>query len=90
MNNLLTAPVQVVFFPPRIVWYEPTGYPGVEASAELVSMEGDQVTVFKEYGYETIHLSQVKSYESLRSYERQEARDVEAVEFDAAQSVRIQ
>lgn len=90
MNNPLIAPVQIVFFPARIVYYEPTGFPGIETSAELVSMEGDHVTVFKGYEYETIHASQVKSYESIRAYEQNEARDVEAAEYDQREGFGIQ
>lgn len=83
MTNLLSAPVEIFTFPPRIVWYEPEGFPGVETDAELVSSEGDALTVFKGWGYEIISAAQVKRIVMVRSAESTELLDEERADYDA-------
>lgn len=76
--------VQIFTFPPRIVWYTPAGFPGVETDGELVSIDGDTFTVFKGWYTETISAAQVKRIVSVRSAETTELRDVEISEYEAA------
>lgn len=78
--------VQVFTFPPRIVWYEPSGFPGIETDAELVSIDGDTWTIFKGYCYETINAAQVKRIVSVRSAETTELLDVEREEYDRVEA----
>lgn len=75
--------VQIFTFPPRVVWYEPAGFPGVETDAELVSIDGDTLTVFKGWYTETISAAQVKRIVSVRSAETTELLNVEREDYDA-------
>lgn len=76
--------VQIFTFPPRIVWFEPLGFPGVETDGELVSIDGDTLTVFKGWYTETISAAQVKRIVSVRSAEITELRAIEISEYEAA------
>lgn len=82
MNNQ----VQIFTFPTRVVWYAPEGFPDIETDGELVSMDGDTLTVFKGWCTETISAAQVKRIVSVRSAETTELRDVEIREYEAASS----
>lgn len=82
----MNSQVQVFTFPPRIVWYEPSGFPGVETDGELVAIDGDMLTVFKGWYTETINAAQIKRIVSVHSAETIELRDVEAREYEQASS----
>lgn len=74
--------VQVFTHPPRIVWYAPEGFPDIETDGELVSMDGDTLTVFRGFYTETISAAQVKRIVSARSAESTELRDAEIVDYE--------
>lgn len=80
----MQANVQIFTFPPRVVWYEPAGFPGVETDGELVTMDGDTLTVFRGFYTETISAAQVKRIVSVRSAETTELHDQEVNEFEQA------
>lgn len=77
--------VQIFTFPPRIVWFEPLGFPGVETDGELVSIDGDTLTIFKGWYTETINAAQVKRIVSVRSAETVELHDIEITEYEASE-----
>ena len=85
----MNSQVQIFTFPPRIVWYEPDDFPGIETDGELVAIDGDTLTVFKGFYAETISAVQVKRIVSVRSAETTELRDIERGEYNAAEAKSI-
>jgi hypothetical protein len=75
----VNSQVQIFTFPPRIVWYEPTGFPDIETDGELINIDGDTLTVFKGWCTETISAAQVKRIVSVKAAETTELRDTERV-----------
>lgn len=78
--------VQIFTFPPRVVHYTPEGFPNVETWAELVSIDGDMLTVDKGYETITITRAQMLRITSQRSAELRELYEVECEEYDRAET----
>ena len=82
----MNSQVQIFIFPPRVVWFEPIGFPGIETDGELIDIDGDTLTVFKGWCTETISAAQVKRIVSVRSAETTELHDTETREYEQASS----
>jgi hypothetical protein len=87
MQNLLTAPVQVETFPPRVVFYTPEGFPDIETSAELIAIDGDLLLVNPGWEYKIISRQQLtRPITSARRYETSEALEIEWEEWDRVEA----
>lgn len=86
MQNLLTAPVQIIDLQNHAgdtVWYAPQGFPDLETDAEIVAMDGMWLLIFTGWDYRIIRDTQVKRIVSKHSAESTELLDEERADYDA-------
>ncbi len=86
MTNPLKSHVQIIPFPPPVVYYTPAGFPTVLTDAVLVDGDGDLLLVDNGWRLKIISVQQVEKIVSARTHERNEAIDQEWQEWDEANS----